>query len=262
LNEMILDKNTIQKALTTRWLGREIYIFEVIGSTNDYLMGLVEKDADEGTVVITECQSAGRGRFGRRWFSPKGAGIWMSFLIKDISFDGSSPLLSLAVAVGASDAIKSKYGVDLAIKWPNDIVYTKKKLVGILLESGICNDGRGFVVCGIGINTDFTTVNVPDDIRESVISLDEVVEKFIDRNLLIPEILNNLEIIIDKYKCNSLNLKSLLFGKDCFIGSEIIWSDSNQFLEGEIIGFRNDGALIISSGGVEHCLLSGSITIL
>ncbi|MGQ9706709.1 MAG: biotin--[acetyl-CoA-carboxylase] ligase [bacterium] len=259
---MILDETVIRRLLKTRSLGHKIYLFDVIGSTNDFLFGLAQKGCSDGTVVITDKQTSGRGRFGRRWFSPKGGGIWMSFLIKGVNINNGSPLLSLSIAIGVCDAIKSIYKIDLSIKWPNDITYKKKKLVGILLEQGICNDGEGFIVCGIGINTDFTTVKVPDDIRESVISLNEIVDRFVDRNILISEILNNLEFIIDRFKDNSLDLKSLLFGKDCFIGSDIIWSDSGKFIEGEIIGFREDGALIVNSGGVEHYLLSGSIIVL
>jgi len=259
---MILDKRTIRKSLTTRWLGREIYIFDVLASTNDYLIDLAEKGADDGTTVIADCQNAGRGRFGRRWFSPKGAGIWMSFLVRGGGLSNGVPAISLSIAVGISDAIKSMYGVDLAIKWPNDIVYNKRKLVGVLLESGLTDNASGFIICGLGVNTDFTGVSVPDDLRYNFISLSEIVGGYIDRNILISEILNNLEFIVDRFRDGSLNLKTLLFGRDCFIGSDVIWSDSNKFLEGEITGFRNDGALIISSGGVEHCLLSGSITIL
>jgi len=259
---MILDETIIKKLLRTKWLGQKLFMFDSLGSTNDYLRDMAEKDDVDGTVVIADLQNAGRGRFGRRWFSPKGGGIWMSILIEGVDFNNSNPALSLSVAVGISDAIKSMYGVDLAIRWPNDIVYNRRKLVGVLLESGSSDSGSEFVICGLGINTDFSNVSVPKDLKDNIISLSEIVGKYIDRNILISEILNNLEFIIDRFRDGSINLKSLLFGKECYIGSDVIWSDSGKFIEGEITGFREDGALIVNSCGVEHYLLSGSITIL
>lgn len=257
----MIDERTIVKQLNTRWLGKSIRVFDTIDSTSDYLIGIARTSPERGLVVVADEQTRGRGRFGRRWFSPRGSGVWMSLMIGDIRLSGDSPALSLAVASCIYDAIKSLYNIDLTIKWPNDLIYENRKLAGILLESVIGRDLEKYVICGIGINTDLSDVDIPIELGANIISLAEITDAFVERDILISEILNNLEFILDSLRDGSLNIRALLFGKDCLVGRRVRWYDNHYELTGTISGFREDGALILNCEEKEHCLVSGSIDI-
>ena len=135
-------------------IGYRIHYFSEIGSTNDEAARLAELGAPEGTIVIASAQTAGRGRFGRTWFSPPGAGIYVSVICRDAR---AVPYLSLAAGVAVADAIRTSTGLPVEIKWPNDIVVRggrgrRRKLAGILAEASTSPEGVQHVVVGVGIN--------------------------------------------------------------------------------------------------------------
>jgi BirA family biotin operon repressor/biotin-[acetyl-CoA-carboxylase] ligase len=143
--------------LETKTLRGPIYHFETVASTNDTAKTLGAQGAAEGTLVVTETQSAGRGRLGRHWLSPSGVGIYTSLLLRPLLPPTELPQITLSTAVAVVRALTRSAGVTPGIKWPNDLILKGKKLGGILTEMETESDQIRYLVVGLGLN-----VNNPD----------------------------------------------------------------------------------------------------
>ena len=149
----LLSEEILKEGMKTAWAGHPVIFKEELDSTNRLLMALGAEGASHGTLAVTELQTAGRGRRGRSWYSPKGSGIWMSILLRPKLPAEKTPMLTLAAAMAAYDALKP-YAKDCAIKWPNDLVINGKKVCGILTEgvTGLESRTIDYIIIGIGIN--------------------------------------------------------------------------------------------------------------
>ncbi len=143
--------------LETKTLRGPIYYFETTASTNDMAKALGAQGAAEGTLVVAETQSAGRGRLGRHWLSPPGMGLYTSLLLRPPLPPTELPQITLSTAVAVVRALTRSAGVTLGIKWPNDLILGGKKLGGILTEMETESDQIRYLVVGLGLN-----VNNPD----------------------------------------------------------------------------------------------------
>ncbi|MBQ8815534.1 MAG: biotin--[Lachnospiraceae bacterium] len=151
-----MDTKEISKCMRTQWAGRSIAFFEEIDSTNTMAKRLGEQGVPEGTLVIADCQTGGKGRRGREWFSPAGTGIWMTLLLKPRLLPDKVSAITLVAALSVCKAIRRVTGLETMIKWPNDLVMNGKKVCGILTEMSLEPDHIGYVVLGIGINVNQT----------------------------------------------------------------------------------------------------------
>jgi len=142
----------VTAGLKTTWLGRPFYYYEEVGSTNQVAKDLAEQGAPHGAAVLAEGQTSGRGRLGRGWLSPAGKGIWLSLVLRPRVAPWQLPQLSLLAAVGVASAIKEITGLEVGIKWPNDILSRGKKLCGILTEMRAEVEITQYVILGIGLN--------------------------------------------------------------------------------------------------------------
>lgn len=133
-------------------LAASVHRFSSLPSTNQKAIELARAGAPEGTTVIAEEQTAGRGRFDRRWYSPPGEGLYHSIILRPSIPPAAAPVLTLLVAVALVDSLKSGYEISADIKWPNDILVMGKKCAGILSEMEATNEELDFVVVGIGVN--------------------------------------------------------------------------------------------------------------
>ena len=165
----ILNEAEIRAVLTSQWLGQNVKFLEEIDSTNNEVRRVAEQGAPEGTLVVAENQTAGKGRRGRRWDSPKGSGIWYSFLLRPEFAPEHASMLTLLAAMAVQNSVKEVTGLDGLIKWPNDIVVNGKKVCGILTEMSTEEDAIRYVVVGIGINAN--TTDFPEEIRATATSL-------------------------------------------------------------------------------------------
>ena len=176
-------------------LGGGIEIFGTLDSTNSYMKRQDLDSLPEGTVVIADGQTRGRGRFGRSFVSPRGDGIYMSVLLKPRVTEEDLRLLTIFCAVAVSRAVHGVCGFEPSVKWVNDITHGGKKFCGILVETvGSIKSGATNVCAGIGINTG----DVPGEIADIATSLYEITGLAIDRNRLIAEVLNRLWEIVFK----------------------------------------------------------------
>lgn len=158
----IITANEIKEELHTKYMGTEIVYFDEIGSTNNEAKHLAREGAKEGTLIVADMQTSGKGRLGRVWTSPAGEGIWMSLILRPSILPNEASQLTLIAGVNICDAIKRVTGLDAKIKWPNDIVINGKKVCGILTEMSAQVEGIEFVVIGIGVNVNMKAF--PDDL--------------------------------------------------------------------------------------------------
>jgi BirA family transcriptional regulator, biotin operon repressor / biotin---[acetyl-CoA-carboxylase] ligase len=142
----------VAQGLKTRWLKGPIHHHESLGSTNDLAKELGSKGAPEGTVVVAETQTQGRGRLGRDWNSPPGAGLYVSLLLRPALPPEELPQITLTAAVAVAKAVESVTGLRPGIKWPNDLLWDGKKLGGILTEMETESDCIRHLVVGVGVN--------------------------------------------------------------------------------------------------------------
>lgn len=148
----ILTFSEVKSVLTTKWIGEELYYYEEIDSTNTKAKQLAEEGAPSGTLVIANTQSQGKGRRGRSWDSPAGAGVFMTLLLKPNMKPSHASMLTLVMALSVVKACNEITSDSCLIKWPNDIVYNGKKICGILTEMSAEMDYINHIVIGIGIN--------------------------------------------------------------------------------------------------------------
>lgn len=165
----LLKKEEVSLHLHTKWLGKELYCFESLDSTNLEIRRLGESGADHGTAVITEEQTMGRGRRGRGWLGEAGSGIWMSFLLRPEIQAQNSSMLTLVAALAVEEAIRETTGIRSQIKWPNDVIVNGKKICGILTEMSLQMDEINYIVVGIGINVNIESF--PQELKEKATSL-------------------------------------------------------------------------------------------
>lgn len=186
--------------LTTKTFGRNIRLHDVVGSTQDELRALAEQGAPEGTLVIAEQQTSGRGRMGRSWVSPPGKGVWMSLLLRPSVPLPLTPQLTLLAAVALSRAINRVVPLDIGIKWPNDLLVEGRKISGILLESAAEDERLRYVVVGLGISVNLDAEDYPEELLEKAISLKMAAGgQAISRSELIAAVLEQFEQLYALY---------------------------------------------------------------
>ena len=231
-------------------------------STNRYLKVLAQNGAKEGTVVIANRQSAGRGRLGRSFFSPEEKGIYMSILLRpDISLERAVLITSMA-AVAVARAIESYCGVTAKIKWVNDIFLNKKKACGILTEAGIdAETGKlKYAVLGIGVNVG--KMEFPEDLKSIATSVSNECGFIASKEVLIDKILEELEYwypsLADGSFLEESKKRSILLGSDILVIDETVPGGSYP---AKAVDINELGNLVIERDGRVQVLNSGEVSI-
>lgn len=155
----------IKAGLKTKSLGCVIHCLDCVDSTNTYALKLAREGAPDGTVVISDQQTAGRGRLGRVWVSPPGVNIYMSVLLRPAIPPAEAPLCTLAAAAALTRAVRGLYGLAASIKWPNDMLINGLKAAGILTEMSSEHGRVRHIVVGVGIDVNMPRELFPDEIR-------------------------------------------------------------------------------------------------
>jgi BirA family biotin operon repressor/biotin-[acetyl-CoA-carboxylase] ligase len=189
-----LDADLIRSGLKTKWMGRDMYCFLEISSTNEKAKNAAP-NSEDGTVILAEIQTNGRGRLSRSWASPTG-GIWMSLILKPKMPLARVYQINMAVSVAISKSIQALYGLEAGIKWPNDILIDERKVCGILMEVSAEVDSLDYAVIGIGINVNVDVSIFPDEWKSTSISY--LLGESVSRIELIQKILQEIEEIYEK----------------------------------------------------------------
>jgi len=184
-----IDREEIAARLRTKVLGTQVTLLDTVGSTQDAAMELAEQGAPDGTVVLAEEQTKGRGRFKRRWVSARGMGVYMSVILGMPENPQSKSLLTVTAAIAVAEAISTTHKVPALLRWPNDVVCHGRKLAGVLVEARTTPDGRRCHILGIGINT---AQNLPL-IGRKVTSVGHEQGKYVDRTEFVIDALESLD---------------------------------------------------------------------
>ncbi len=195
-----LSVHDILPKLTTKSFGRNLKLMEEVGSTQDELRKLAEEGAPEGTLVIAERQTRGRGRMGRSWVSPAGKGVWMSLLLRPQVPIQQTSQLTLLAAVALCRGISRIVDLKIGIKWPNDLLVEGKKISGILLESAAEEERLKYVAAGLGISANLDEEDYPEELRAKAVSLKMAAGREVDRPQLIASILEEFEKLYEMYQ--------------------------------------------------------------
>lgn len=191
INRRIMDSQIIEGQITTKTLGKRIVYFEEVDSTNLVAKKIGKEPDSHGILVLSKSQTAGRGRLGREWDSPKNEGIWMSLVLKPSIHISNASMLTLIAALAVNRGLRNVTNLNSLIKWPNDIIINGKKVCGILTEMSTSKDTLESIVVGIGINVSNATFD--NGIIDKATSLQQEGYRDINKIQIINEILRCME---------------------------------------------------------------------
>jgi len=257
----IFFPHEIEQGLKTSTLGRNIHSFETINSTNAKAYSLAESGEPEGTLVIADRQTEGKGRLGRDWFSPGGVGIYFSLILRPKMSASGCAGISLIAALSLAETVRESPELEAMIKWPNDILVDGLKLAGILTELTTEGDNVGFVVLGCGINVNQAKGEFPEDIRNRSISLKMATGKVVNRIRLLQDFLENFEARYFHFVSHGLAPQLPLIKEySSLLGKNISFKRHGVQLFGIARDIDPSGMLVVDTDQGELLLGSGEVT--
>ena len=254
----------VTSGLKTKIFGKQVYYFDSIDSTQNQAMKIASDEANNGTVIIAEKQTSGKGRLGRKWISPKG-GIWLSIILHP-KFDISViTLFPIASALALSNAIEKTLNIKSELKWPNDITIKGKKVAGMLVDASLESNKIENLILGVGINFNVDIKQIEKSLKDTpnfygVTSLSEQ-NKTVKSILLVQSFLMELEQMYNLL--NAGDTKKIIRDwtrKSSTIGQNIELSTEDGKIRGKAIKIDDDGALVISENKKNRRITSGDIT--
>ncbi|MFQ6058412.1 MAG: biotin--[acetyl-CoA-carboxylase] ligase [Anaerolineae bacterium] len=187
-----LSPARIKEGLKTTFVGQNVVYYPSIGSTNDAAKELATRKAPEGTLVIADVQTAGKGRLGRRWLAPAGTSLLLSLLFYPDLAPHQAPRLTMLCALATVGGIQALTGLSPRLKWPNDILIRDKKVGGILTEAGVTGGRLDYAVVGLGLNVNFAPAQIPE-LAATATSLSQALDREVPRVPLLQTILEGIE---------------------------------------------------------------------
>lgn len=263
-DEDVITEEGLREHLFTRYKNNRLYIYDTLDSTNNRAKQLALENASHGTTVIAMQQTAGKGRLGRSFFSPR-EGIYLSIIIKPTFDLSKSVLVTAAAAVAVAQAIESVCGRQAQIKWVNDVYLDGKKICGILTE-GITDFETGHIeslVIGIGVNT--SVKDFPDELRDTVGAVDGDYSRSALAAEIISRMLNFAENIESREFIQDYRKRSMVIGKNVTVYKGVYSVAPEKELEGmpaKVLGIDDDGGLeVIYTDRKRETLTSGEISV-
>jgi BirA family biotin operon repressor/biotin-[acetyl-CoA-carboxylase] ligase len=245
-----------------RTIGRRIEYHEEIESTNTEAVHLAQQDAPEGTVIIAEAQSCGRGRLDRIWESPPAMNLYLSVILRPDITAVSASLIPLMVGVAVAEVISQYCKGRVRLKWPNDILIDGKKICGILTEMRTRADRVAFIIAGIGVNLNMQKLHFPRELRETATSLRIETECEIDRldfSVRLIETLEHWYRIFLNGGQDHIRQSWLKYADIIGRRIEVVFKSDMQ--RGTVVGLDENGALLIRGETGVQQVLAGDVYI-
>ena len=258
-----LNRNEILDGLNTKTIGKELYLFKEVMSTNTVAKFLSENDVNNGTVIISEKQSGAKGRLGKSWESPLG-GIWLSLVVKPNVDHSKIPMITLATGVAVVKTLE-RIGIENAeIKWPNDVMIHDKKVCGILTEAITKFNSIESVIIGVGIDANFDVNILSEELQEGTTTLDielghrvnenEIIRFFLEEferiGILFEE--GGFERILKEWRKYSYSIGKIVEVREPF----------SKSYDGYVLGISREGALVVEKiDGTLEKVISGECII-
>jgi BirA family biotin operon repressor/biotin-[acetyl-CoA-carboxylase] ligase len=245
-------------------IGRRVLFYEKVGSTNTVAAELAQEGAREGTVVLADSQEKGRGRIGRCWVSPPNVNIYMSIILRPEIKPREGQLITIMAAIGCALALRRVTGLNVTIRWPNDLMVSDKKIGGILTETKTYSRRILFAVVGIGINVNIEVDAFPDDIKKTATSVKNETGMPYSRKTIIIEVLNEID---HWYRTLKEMGKGILLSEwrklASDYGREVKVTDGRVTLRGLVESIDDEGRLVLrlQSGELKR-IRAGDVTIL
>lgn len=187
----VYGEHELSSRMHTRWAGRSVIFYDTLPSTNLQAKLDAERGAQEGTLIVADSQTAGRGRRGRSWSSPPGANVYFTLILKPDFGPGKAACVALVMGLAVAEGIRNACGVETGIKWPNDIVVQGKKVCGILAEMSVEHDFIHYIVVGVGINV--KEQEFAPEIGDRAVSLWQECGRNVPRAQLVAEVMEAFE---------------------------------------------------------------------
>jgi len=244
-------------------IGREIFFYETVGSTNTIASDLAEKTI-EGAVVIADSQQKGRGRLGRKWESPPGVNIYMSIILRPKIESKEATLITIMAAVACATALRRVTGLHVTIKWPNDLMVSDKKIGGILSELKTDHGRIISAIVGIGMNVNVGIDAYPADVQEIATSVKNETGMSYSREVVISEILNEIDYWYKILNGMGKGILLLEWQKlTSTLGREVKVTVGKETFTGLAESIDSEGMLILRlPSGMLKKINSGDLTIL
>jgi BirA family transcriptional regulator, biotin operon repressor / biotin---[acetyl-CoA-carboxylase] ligase len=247
-------------------LAHRVHWLATTGSTNDVAARLADLGAEEGTVVVAEAQTAGRGRHGRAWFSPRGAGLYVSLVLRPSgtrgvsSGDNPAALLTIAAGVAIAEGIRAATGLPAEIKWPNDVVIGGRKLAGILAEA-VAQAGWPPIIVVVGFGVNVQPAAYPPELAARATSIEAETNRPADRAVVLAEI---LAAMAERYAdLRSGRFDAILSAwrglARSLVAARVEWDGPAGVIRGCAEGVDDRGALLVRVGDRVERIVAGEV---
>ena len=259
------DQETIEQSIHTKWAGKTVHFAGKTDSTNRWIRELAASGAPHGTLAVTDYQSAGRGRFDRKWEAPPGTCVMMTLLLRPEIRPVNASMLTLVMGLSAAEAAgqllkESGCGRSVWIKWPNDVVISRKKICGILTEMSVLGNRIDFVEIGIGINVNLG--EFPEEMQDKATSLLLESGKTFDRSHVTGLVMERFEENYGKFvKTEDLTLLTGAYEKLLVNRGEAVRVLEKEPYEGTCLGISRRGELLVQSGEEVRFVNAGEVSV-
>lgn len=258
-----IKSSEILKDLNTKYVGKNLYVFKEVSSTNTLAKFLSMNDVENGTVIISEKQTQAKGRSGKQWESPLG-GVWMSIILNPNVDHSKLPLITLATGVAVAKTLESIGVENPEIKWPNDIMINGKKVCGILTEAVAKFNTIENVIIGVGIDANLDVEQFPEELREGTTTLKKELGRDGNENLLIKTFLEEFEKISEQFSHEGYEDILKEWRKRSYSIGKIVEvrEPFNTYYDAYVLGLSKEGALVVEKiDGTLEKVISGECII-
>jgi BirA family biotin operon repressor/biotin-[acetyl-CoA-carboxylase] ligase len=258
-----MNPEQIQKGLRTKTLGRSLLCLEKTTSTNDVVSEMARQGAPEGTVILSETQTKGRGRLGRRWATTEGKSLAFSVLLRSRLHADELPEITLAAAVAVAKALED-FHFKPRIKWPNDLLLGGRKVCGILTETAFKREKMTTVILGVGINLNQNLQDFPKELRETATSCFLVSGRKTDRVHFFQKLMFRLEeayhLVVERHFSKVLQEWRK---RNAIQGRQVKVTQGHQHFYGQAVDADEKGALLVRNDvGMVERVTAGDVQIL
>ena len=257
-----LSIDILRRTRAAARLGCCIEYFDSTDSTSTVARRLAADGAVEGTVVIAETQTKGRGRLGRSWASPPLRNLYLSIVLRPPIAVADAAQLTLVAGLAVAEAV-SEWVPQAAIKWPNDVVINGRKVAGILAEMEADDDRVRVVILGIGVNLNAAPEDFPEELRDKATALCAAAGRPIDRTAFADRLLARVEERYGLFLAQGFGaIRPLWEARSCLHGRTVQIDGAGQRCAGVVTGITDDGALKVrDTTGRETCVVAGDVTV-
>lgn len=252
----------ITHGLKSSFVGRTVYAYKSVQSTNSLAAQLAEARAPEGAIVVAESQTRGRGRLGRFWHSPEGAGIYVSIILYPEIDPAAAPGLSVVTAISLAETMVTYAPGTVQIKWPNDCLINGRKVAGILTELSAEMGRVHYVIIGVGINVNHRRRDFPPEISRTATSLRAELKRQIRRVEFLRQFLTQFEKDYKRFIKSGLRLhRKKILQYSNLIGQSVYLDMSGRTITGRAVDIDANGSLVLETPQGRRAFNAGEVTV-